>query len=104
MKKLIYRKSDLTLVGAIQTNTTFEWEIENNAIPNFGGRIEDYSLVETDIEKPKLINNNGVVEIIERPKIDEEILQELIPSQEEIEQAEFEIKTITLLEELEVLA
>ena len=85
MKKLIYRKSDLTFVGTVQNNTTLEWELKNNVIPNFGGVNEDYSVIETEIEKPRLIDNNGVIEVQERPKTNDEIKQEILTELSELD-------------------
>lgn len=63
MKTVIYRKSDLTLVG--QVNGTLEDTISLNVIPNFGGTADDYGSIETDKEKFHLETINNVVTVVE---------------------------------------
>ena len=52
MRKIIKRKSDKVNVGVIQSTypetitNPFEWELENNVIPNNGGNIYDYELID----------------------------------------------------------
>jgi hypothetical protein len=52
MRKIIQRKSDSLNVGVVQLEypesieNPFEWEIENNVIPNHGGNIEDYKIID----------------------------------------------------------
>lgn len=62
---IIYDKQTLRCVGKIQNNTNFEWEIEHNVIPNFGGAIEDYSVIETDLIRFHLENINGEIVAVE---------------------------------------
>ena len=71
MKRVIYNINNLKIVGVIQNNTNFEWELNNNVIPNFGGTIEDYAFIETNLTYFKLNKNNGVVEVssIEAPDV-----------------------------------
>lgn len=52
---ICYRKADLAIV-ATSVECTVEdyspqWEIENNAIPNFGGTVEDYDYIELTSEQ-----------------------------------------------------
>lgn len=65
MKTIIYRKSDLVCVGTITNNMTAENEIEMNVISNFGGNIEDYSIIETDLKYFHLENQSDSVVVIE---------------------------------------
>ena len=65
MKTIVYRKSDLLCVGVLQEDTTFEWEVENNVIPNHDGTVDDYAAIETDLKRFHLENINGVVTVIE---------------------------------------
>ncbi|KOP70976.1 hypothetical protein LIS82_05090 [Cytobacillus solani] len=48
MIELIYR--DNQIVGTIQPYTSFEWEIEHNVIPNYGGVASDYKLLKISDE------------------------------------------------------
>jgi hypothetical protein len=72
MRTIIYRKSDLQCVGQLQSNTDFEWEIEHNVIPNFGGVIEDYESIETDVDKVLLYRDGDDVEAVETEPTEEE--------------------------------
>ena len=65
MKTIVYKKSDLMCVGMIQYGTTFEWEIEHNVIPNFGGVESDYATITTDLDRFHLENIDGVVGAVE---------------------------------------
>jgi hypothetical protein len=65
MKKIIYRKSDLICVGTIQDNTNFEWEIENNVIPNFGGVADDYEEIEVNCNRFKLEQQGDIIISVE---------------------------------------
>lgn len=73
MQKLIYNKSNLNFVGKIQDNSTLEWEIKNNVIPNQGGEPSDYGVIETDIKRPTLKKGLKGIEVIERPKSNKEL-------------------------------
>ena len=64
-KKVIYNKNNLTCVGTIQKNTTFEWEVKYNVIPNFKGNDNDYAYIETKLEKFHLENKNGTIVAVE---------------------------------------
>lgn len=55
----IYNKNTLVIVGQIQHNTSFEWEIEHNVIPNFGGVAEYYDLIETNLTRFHLERNES---------------------------------------------
>lgn len=63
MKTVIYRKSDLSIVG--QVNGTLEDTLNLNVIPNFGGTAEDYGSIETDKENFHLETVNSVVTVVE---------------------------------------
>lgn len=82
MKTIIYNKSTLNICGQVQPNTTLEWQIEYNVIPNFDGIISDYDSIETEFERFHLERNeyNEVI-ALENPKTKEElqtpILQQL---------------------------
>jgi precorrin isomerase len=78
MKKIIYRKSDLACVGVVQENTTFEWEMGHNVIPNFGGTIEDYDWCETGINRVKLVKNGNEVQAVEREDTKEEKQEKIL--------------------------
>jgi hypothetical protein len=51
-RQIIRRKSDKVNVGVIQSKypdsitNPFQWEIENNVIPNSGGTINDYEVID----------------------------------------------------------
>lgn len=97
---IIYKKSDLSIVGTIANNMTIEQEIELNVIPNFGGSSEDYSYIETDkinfhLEKDK-DGNVIVVDNIVQPTIVEEK-----PSQTEIDFAQYVLDTEDRITKLE---
>lgn len=74
--KIIVKKLDGTIVGKIQDNTDYEWELEHNVIPNFGGSESDYLEIITDIQKPKINIINGNIQVVERPKESHEIKAE----------------------------
>ena len=63
------------VVGNIQKGTDFNWEFLKNVRPNFGGVENDFAEIETDVERPKLVNNDGVISVIERPDTEAEIKQ-----------------------------
>lgn len=65
MRQVIYRKTDLIKVGLMQDNTTFEWELEHNVIPNFGGVESDYTTIETNLQRFHLESIGGVVVAVE---------------------------------------
>ena len=63
--QIIYRKSDLVCVGTVAPNMTLEQEITLNVIPNFGGAVEGYAVIETDKQNFHLESVNGVVVAVE---------------------------------------
>ncbi|EPY2274476.1 hypothetical protein ACXAUS_003375 [Clostridium sporogenes] len=89
MITIIYRKTDLRCVGSVMNNMTVEQEIEFNVIPNFGGNIEDYSFIETDIEKFHLEQENGEIVIV-KDKINSIPKPEPQPTKEELQAQEIE--------------
>jgi hypothetical protein len=97
MQTIIYRKSDLLTVGTVQKNypktieNHYEWEIEHNVIPNFGGTIEDYDFIVTDISRVKLVKNNNLVEAVERDETKEEKKEKILL---ELKQLDVEIPRI----------
>lgn len=67
MRTIIYKKSNLQCVGVVDGNTTFEWELEYNVIPNFGGFEVDYDFVETNhLNNIELQLIDGVVTAVEK--------------------------------------
>lgn len=53
--------------------------------------------------KPKLVNSQVVEGKTENEFLEEQLIRSLLPSRKELEEADFEIKIITLLTELEVI-
>jgi len=96
MKKIIYRKSDLRCVGTLCADMALNQEVKLNVIPNFGGDIEDYSTIETDIDNFHLENRNGKIIIVENkvefiPKSQPQKSKEELQA-EEIEKLKQELK------------
>jgi hypothetical protein len=67
MKTVVYRKSDLRCVSTIPSNKTAEGDINITVIPNFGGSIEDYAVIETDETNFHLEMIEGVVTVVIDP-------------------------------------
>lgn len=67
MPTIVYRKSDLTMVGTVCPNMTIDQEIDLNVIPNFSGTFEDYDVIETGKTNFHLENINGVVTVVKNP-------------------------------------
>lgn len=64
MNIIIFRKSDLVLVGTLSSEMAIEQEIELNVIPNFGGEVADYASIETDQTHFHLENIDGIITIV----------------------------------------
>lgn len=78
------------------------YDVPEDTIP------EENQYLATDDEvitfvKPKLVNGQIVEGKTEDEFLEDEYLQSLIPSKEESDKAEFEIKVLTLLEEMGML-
>lgn len=97
--KIIYRKSDLELMGTVPNNMTIEQEIELNVIPNFGGLKEDYSFIETELNDFHLENKNGVIIVVENFR--EPTIVEDKPTKAEVEFAEYVLATEDRIVQLE---
>lgn len=81
----------------IEDEIVHDWvrPIENQYIVNLDEEISFY--------KPKLVDGEIVEGKTEEEFLEELLMSALIPSQKELEEADFEIKIITLLTELEVI-
>lgn len=90
---VIYRKTDLMCVGTLAEGMTIGEEFELNVLPNFGGAVEDYGIIETDIKNFELQLVDGTITPVERiielqPKEPTEIeilKQQLIATQETVD-------------------
>lgn len=98
---IIYKKSNLSCVGTVIANMTIDQEVELNVIPNFGGTADDYDVIETSMSNFHLELIADVVTPVENT--DDGLLSALVPTTEEQEQAEFEIRGIDLLIEMGLL-
>lgn len=65
MKTIIFRKTDLLVVGMIPEVGTFDSELKLNVLPNFGGKKEDYATLDVPYDYFKLEIKDGVVVAVE---------------------------------------
>lgn len=65
MNRVVYRKSDLTLVGTLVAGMTDIQEINISVIPNFGGKEEDYDSLDVPFDYFRLEEVNGEVVALE---------------------------------------
>ncbi len=96
---IIYRKTDLELMGTVLDNMTIEQEIELNVIPNFGGLKEDYSFIETELNDFHLERKDGTIIVVENFR--EPTIVEDKPTKAEVEFAEYVLATEDRIVQLE---
>lgn len=87
----IYNKNTLKICGTICSNMTLEQEIKLNVLPNFGGGIEDYSVIETNVEFFHLEKENEKVVVV-KDKI--ELIPKSKPQKSKEELQSEEIKNL----------
>lgn len=74
--EIVYRMSDLKIVGTVVPNMTPNQEIELTAIPNFGGTKEDYATLDVPFDYFKLEIVDGEVVAVELPPSDESKIEQ----------------------------
>lgn len=96
---ILYDKETLTIRGRATKDTISE-EIELNVVPNFGGTESDYGYLESDLSMRdidiQLVNGKPAV-------VDISVINQLMPSDEQIEKAERQVNLINDLIELGVI-
>ncbi|WLR52476.1 hypothetical protein LC040_06120 [Bacillus tianshenii] len=62
---ICYKKSDLSIVGTVSNNMSPQEEITKNVIPNFGGKVEDYSYIATNLISFHLESKDGEIIVVD---------------------------------------
>ncbi|MED3574497.1 hypothetical protein [Cytobacillus praedii] len=101
--EIIYRKSDLEIVGSVTSNMTAEQEIIINVIRNKGGTKDDYDYLDVSFNYFKLERIDGAVVAIEvasppePPKLP--TIEDLKQENEMLQASVMELSTIVATQE-----